>query len=120
MLHLVINESATSSKNATSMRFARAMAIRPNTNGLLDLDRAAFCENVDDLERHTKVFYIFVYNKITSEKNNNQLFNGELDGTGAIYIKIITQKVLISISKRSILCKHRVEPMICCTLHSTL
>ena len=60
------------------------MAIRPNTNGLLDLDRAAFCENVDDLERHTKVFYIFDYNEITSKKNNTQLFKGELDGAGGI------------------------------------
>ena len=55
MLHLVINENAVVSKNASTMRFSRAMAIRPNTNGLLDLDRAAFCENVDDLENHAKV-----------------------------------------------------------------
>ena len=55
MLHLVINESTVLSRNTTAMRFARAMAVRPNTNGLLDLDRAAFCENVDDLENHTKV-----------------------------------------------------------------
>ena len=55
MLHLLINDNAVVSKNAMSMRFARAMAIRANTNGLLDLDRATFCENVDDLENHTKV-----------------------------------------------------------------
>ena len=55
MLHLVINENVAVSRNASSMRFSRAFAIRANINGLLDLDRAAFCENLDDLENHAKV-----------------------------------------------------------------
>ena len=57
MIHLVINKNVYQQKRgaANSLRFARAMVIRPNTNLLLDIDRATFCENVDDLESHTKV-----------------------------------------------------------------
>ena len=71
MIHLVINKNAYQQRSAaSSLRFARAMVIRANINHLLDLDRAAFCENVDDLENHTKVIVCRILYKLVCSSVN--------------------------------------------------
>ncbi len=59
MMHLVINKNCyhQQKKGASNLKFARSMVVKENVNPLLDMDRAAMCENIDDLETHTKVTF---------------------------------------------------------------
>ena len=62
MMDLVINKNCyhQQKKGASNLKFARSMVVKENVNPLLDMDRAAMCENIDDLETHTKVIFIFL------------------------------------------------------------
>ena len=51
---LVINES-DALKNSHSMMFTRALSVKSDVNGLLDIARATFLEYVDHLEEYVQV-----------------------------------------------------------------
>jgi hypothetical protein len=53
----VINESATGRNNNSCMMFNRALTIKSDVNGLLDIARATFCEYVDLLEEYVQVVH---------------------------------------------------------------
>ena len=54
MLNLVISDSSLISRNNSAIKFSRAMAVRPDVNGLLDIARKTFCECVDQLEQYVR------------------------------------------------------------------
>ena len=55
MLNLVIREEATVGRSTNSnMKFSRAMAVKPDVNGLLDISRKTFFEIVDQLEQYVR------------------------------------------------------------------
>jgi DNA mismatch repair protein MSH4 len=47
----IFTESATYSKNTHAMRHQECFALRPNTDGMMDVLRKAFLANIDDIYR---------------------------------------------------------------------
>ena len=52
MMHLVLVEDATVIKGHGAIKFSRALAVKPDVNGLLDIARTTFCEYVEFLETY--------------------------------------------------------------------
>ena len=50
MMHLVLIENAAITKGSGAIKFSRALAVKPDVNGLLDIARTTFCEYVEFLE----------------------------------------------------------------------
>jgi hypothetical protein len=50
MMHLVLIENAAVTKGSGAIKFSRALAVKPDVNGLLDIARTTFCEYVEFLE----------------------------------------------------------------------
>ena len=50
MMHLVLIENAAVTKSSGAIKFSRALAVKPDVNGLLDIARTTFCEYVEFLE----------------------------------------------------------------------
>ena len=44
MMHLVLIENAAVTKGSGAIKFSRALAVKPDVNGLLDIARTTFCE----------------------------------------------------------------------------
>ena len=54
MMHLVLMENINIGRGGGAVRFSRAMAVKSEVNGLLDISRRTFCEYVEQLENYVR------------------------------------------------------------------